>query len=163
MIPHFHRIEQAHIGGRQPLIYASGSDWSPNQEAIELLRSLLFLYATHIIFSLFVVDLSLYFKLSKIWFSKSFYTAPKQYHPVTAKIEMQKKWHPSIHIQHKVIYMSKVTHLYLYSPLWSKRKALSMMQSEQIVDISNITYRGFMQNAWWLVTCIYIFICLCGK
>ena len=167
MIPHFHRIEQAHIGGRQPLIYASGSDWSPNQEAIELLISLLFSYATHIIFSLFVVDISLYFKLSKIWFSKSFYTAPKQYHPVTAKIEMQKKWHPSIHIQHKVIYMSKVTHLHLYSPLWSKRKALPMMQSEQIVDISNITYRGFTECMMISNThthiYIYIFVCLCGK
>lgn len=57
MIPHFHRIEQAHIGSRQLLMYASGSGCPPNQEAMELLISLLFLYATHIIFSLFVVDI----------------------------------------------------------------------------------------------------------
>lgn len=75
---------------------------------------------------------------------------------MTAKIEMQKKWHPSIHIQHKVIYMSKVTHLYLYSPLWSKRKALSMMQSEQMVDISNITYRGFTERM--MISNIYIYL-----
>lgn len=36
---------------------------------------------------------------------------------------MQKKWHPSIHTQHKVVYINKVIHLNLYSPLWSKRKA----------------------------------------
>ena len=79
---------------------------------------------------------------------------------MTAKIEMQKKWHPSIHIQHKVIYMSKVTHLYLYSPLWSKRKALPMMQSEQIVDISNITYRGFTECMMISDTHTYIYIYL---
>lgn len=46
---------------------------------------------------------------------------------------MQKKWHPSVHIQHKVVYINKVIHLNLYSPLWSKRKALSMIFSEKIV------------------------------
>lgn len=157
MIPHFHRIEQAHIGSRQLLIYASGSGWSPNQEAIELLISLLFLYATHIIFSLFVVDLSFYFRLSMIWFSKSYYTAPKQHYLVTAKREMQKKKHLSTHIQHKVIYINKVTHLDLYLPLWRKRKALLMTLSYR-----KVIHRGFRKCT--MVSKNYTFyICLWGK
>lgn len=60
---------------------------------------------------------------------------------MAAEIEMQKKSHPSIHIQHKVVYINKVTHLYLYSPLWSERKALSMMFSEKIVDMQGYIER----------------------
>lgn len=145
MIPHFHRIEQAHIGSRQLLIYASGSGWSPNQEAIELLISLLFLYATHIIFSLFVIDLSFYFKLSMIWFSKSYFIAPNNIILWQLRQKCRKKWHPSIHIQHKVVYINKVTHLNLYSPLRSKRKALSMIVLEKIVNMQE-GYTGRVQR-----------------
>lgn len=154
VIPHFHRIEQAHIGSRQSLIYASGSGWPPNQEAIELLISLLFLYATHIIFSLFVVDLSFYFKLSMLWFSKSYYIAPNQYYLVTGKIEMQ-KWCPSNHVQHKAAYINKVTHLNLYSPLWTKRKAFINDALRKDSLYIGTLHRESSKNAWCLVKNMY--------